>query len=97
MIGDVEMRAVQADAGANLPGESRMLLGGIVAEEQNGRRTGEVAERSFGFAAERGGKGRIVRGAVMVDVIGGEDGAGELLEEIRFFVGGPVRADDADG
>ena len=50
-----------------------------------------------GFAVERGGKGGIVGGAVVVDIVGGEDGAGELLEEIGFFVGGPVRADDADG
>ncbi len=97
MIGDVETRSLQADAGANLPGESRVLLGGIVAEEQNGLRAGKVAEGGFDFAVERGGKGGVVGGAVVVDVVGGEDGAGELLEEIRFLVGGPIRSDDADG
>ena len=34
---------------------------------------------------------------MVINIVGGKNGASELLEEIRFFVGGPVRSDDADG
>jgi hypothetical protein len=49
-----------------------------------------------GGACEGGGKGDVVGGAVVVDVVGADDGAGELLEEVIFLVGGAVGADDAD-
>src|SRR5882757_2871536 len=34
---------------------------------------------------------------MMIDVVGAENSAGELLEEVGLFVGDAVRADDADG
>src|SRR6267142_1165135 len=34
---------------------------------------------------------------MVIDVIGAEGGAGEALEEIVFFVGSAIRADEADG
>src|SRR5882762_7563187 len=34
---------------------------------------------------------------MVIDVIGAEGGAGETLEEIVFFVGSAIRADEADG
>ena len=48
-------------------------------------------------ALEGGGEGWVVGGAVVVDVVGAEDGARELLQQVGFFVGGAVGADDADG
>ena len=54
------------------------------------------AVRSF-CAGERLGEGDVVRSAVVVDVVGAEDRAGELLEEVGLFVGEAVAADDADG
>ena len=47
--------------------------------------------------AEGLGEGDVVGGAVVVDVVGLEDGAGELLEEVGLLVGEAVGADDADG
>ena len=34
---------------------------------------------------------------MVVDVVGAEDGAGELLQQVGLFVGEAVGADDADG
>ena len=34
---------------------------------------------------------------MVVDVVGADDRAGELLEEVVFLVGGAVGADDCDG
>ena len=42
-------------------------------------------------------EGYVVGGAVVVDVVGAEDGAGELLQQVGLFVGEAVAADDADG
>ena len=48
-------------------------------------------------AGERLGEGDVVGRAVVVDVVGAEDRAGELLQEVGLFVGEAVAADDADG
>ena len=53
--------------------------------------------RCIGFAAEGGGESREVSGAVMIDVVGLQHRAREFREQIRFFVGGAVGADHADG
>ena len=37
-----------------------------------------------------------IAGAVMIDVVGAEHFAGELLQPVILFVGGVVRADDAE-
>ena len=42
------------------------------------------------MAGEGLGEGDVVRGAVVIDVVGAEDGAGELLQEVGLFVGDAV-------
>ena len=49
-----------------------------------------------GLAAECLGEGYVIGGAVMVDVVGLEDCAGEFLEKVRLFVGQAIGTDDAD-
>src|SRR5580704_4106765 len=49
------------------------------------------------MAGEGAGKGGVVSGAVVIDVVGAEHGAREFLQKVVFFVGGAVGADDADG
>ena len=49
------------------------------------------------MAGEGAGKGGVVRGALVVDVVGAENGAREFLQQVVLFVGGAVGADDADG
>ena len=41
-------------------------------------------------AGERLGEGDVVRGAVVVDVVGAEHRAGELLQQVGLFVGDAV-------
>src|SRR5450631_2025733 len=76
-----------------------MLFGGIIAEDQDGRGGHGFAQGSGAIlmAGDGASKGGVVGGAVVVDVVGAEHGAGEFLQEIVFFVGGAVGADDADG
>ena len=98
-VGDVEARAIEAHVGAQQPGEERMLVGGIAADEQNGAGGGDVAQAG-GFAwvpGEGAGEGCVVGGALVVDIVGVENGAREFLQQVIFFVGGAVGADDADG
>src|SRR6266567_5786149 len=89
---------VEANVSAQVPGQQRMLVGGIAANEQGGRgcrciaKTGDYSLMT-GYGA---GEGRVVRGALVVDVVGLKHGARELLEEIIFFVGGAVGAENAD-
>ena len=56
-----------------------------------------VASESFGVRAERGGKAGVIGGAMMVEVVGAERDAREAVQQVIFFVGGVVRADQADG
>ncbi len=42
-------------------------------------------------------EGYIIGGAVVVDVVGAEHRARELLQQVGLFVGEAVAADDADG
>jgi hypothetical protein len=50
---NVEARGVMANAGANLPGHQRILLGDVVADEENGLRayttSAIVASEFFAF------------------------------------------------
>ena len=51
-----------------------------------------------GASARNGaGKGGVVGGAVMVDIVGAEHRAGQTSAAGRFFVGGAVGSDDANG
>ena len=76
-----------------------MLVGGIAADEQDGAGGSDVAQAGgfAGMACERAGEGGVVGGALVVDVVGAENGAREFLQQVILFVGGAVGADDADG
>ena len=99
-IDDEKFAGEMADAGANLPGHQRILIGGIVAHQQHGFRFVQLFHRQHRIAsaiAESGHQAGEIRGAMMVHVVGAERGAGHALEQIIFFVGGAVRADEAEG
>src|SRR6266852_1843355 len=99
-IQQVQLGVEMADAGANLPADKRILLRWTVADDENGARFVELlhGERGIGgTVAQRGNEAGVISSAVMIDVIGAESGAAQALEEIVFFVGGAVAADEADG
>jgi hypothetical protein len=82
-IRDVELGAMQADVGANLPGQQRMLLGGIVADQQDrGRVKTSRIERCVFCGRPAPRRRRVIGGAVVVDVVGAEHGARELLQQV---------------
>ena len=76
-----------------------MLFGGISADEQDGRRLGNVLQPCGLALGPRkcAGKVRVVGRALVIDVVGAEHSPCKLLQQIVFFVGRPVGADDADG
>ncbi len=89
-----------ANAGANLPGDKRILVGRIIANEQNRFRLVQLLHGEqgiFGVFAERCKEAGVIGGAVVIDVVCAEGDAGEALEEIVFFVRSAVRTDEADG
>ena len=89
-----------ADAGANLPGDQRILLRDVVADQQNRVRVVNIrhgGERILRVRAESGGEAGVVGGAVMIEIVGAESDAREAIQQIVFFVGGVIRADHADG
>ena len=75
-----------------------MLFGRIVANQQNRRRVVHVAHgrRALGLADNRGSESREVGRAVVVNVVGLEHHAGELLQEIALLVRGAVGAENSD-
>src|SRR5258708_38262808 len=75
-----------------------MLLGGIVANQQNGRRGEDICHAgcSVGLAAKRSRQGSEVRGAVVVHIVRLQDHAGELGEQVSFFIRDARRSDDTD-
>ncbi len=97
-VDHIEPRAVQPHVVANLPGQQRMLLGGIVANQQNGRRGEDICHAgcSVGLAAKRSRQGSEVRGAVVVHIVRLQDHAGELGEQVSFFIRDARRSDDTD-
>ena len=58
--------------------------------------TSRMLAVASGLSRQRRGESREVGGAVMVDVVGLQHHARELLQQVILFVGGAVRADDAD-
>ena len=60
-------------------------------------KTSRIEAVAFGFAGQRRGESREVGGAMMVNVVGAQHQARELLQQVVLFVAGAVRADDADG
>ena len=75
-----------------------MLFSGIVSDQQNCRRIEHVAHAGGGsrLVLQGRGKSREVGGAVMVDIVGLQHHAREFLQQVVFFVGGAVRANDPD-
>ncbi len=97
-IRNVDAAAVQPDVGADLPGQHGVLFGGVATDQQNGRSRLEIAQgsgRRF-VLRRRLGKRGIVRGAVMVNIVGADHHPRKLLQQIVLFVGGAVGADDAE-
>src|SRR5579862_2582891 len=89
---------MQADIIANLPRQQRMLLGRIVADQQNRRRCINVghAGSRIRLAAKSHSEGREVGGAVMVDIVRLQHRAREFREQVRFFFGRTRRSDHAN-
>jgi hypothetical protein len=97
-IYEEELRLVEPHVGAQRPCEGGMLLRWIVAEQQNcGSRAG-IAQGggAIGVAGQCANEADVVGSAVMVDIVGAEHGACELLQQIVLFVGSAVGADDAN-
>ena len=98
-IRNVETRTIEANVGAQFPGEERMLVGGIAADEQDGWGGCDVAEAGglVLVSGEGAGEGCVVGVALVVNVVGVEDRARKFLQQVILFVGGLIGADDADG
>ena len=99
MIRNIEAGAVEADVRAQVPRGQRILVRRVAAEDHDGG-GGLVVLLGRGAAGVAGHdlvEGGVVGGAVVVDVVGAEDGPSELLEEVVFLVGGAVGANNADG
>ena len=94
----VNVRAVMPDIGARLVGEERMLLRKIAADDQHRFRGVQIVGRRQRVvpAGERIEERRQIAGAVMIDVLGAQPLPRELRQEEILFVGGVVRADDAE-
>lgn len=74
------------------PGHLRMSLGGVGARDQDHLSLFDFIDGISHRAAAKGGGKTCHRGCVsesgaVVDVISLEDGAGEFLQEVVFFVG----------
>src|SRR5262249_13712722 len=95
---DVEARLMEANVGAEVPGGAWGLAGGVAADDEDRGVVLRVAQGggAVGLTGECLREGDVVGSAVVVDVVGAEYGAGELLEEVGLFVGESVAADDAD-
>ena len=67
-----------------------MFVRGIAADEKNGAGGCDVAQAGgFARGARKGAReGWIVGGALVINVVGLEYSARELLQKIVFFVGG---------
>ena len=98
-IDHVNARTHVAHGFADAPIHQRVLAPGVVTDQQDGagfaqRFHGQRAAGSV-HAESRGERG-IVRGAVMVHVVGADDGAGQPPEQVVLLVCGAVRADEAN-
>jgi hypothetical protein len=95
-VDDVQPLPVMAEAGAYLPRDQRILVAHIVANEENRLRIVEVGHRRgrIGRLRSKGGsQAGVIRGAVVIDVVGSQAGAREAIQQIIFFIGRVIRAD----
>ena len=97
-VDDVQLGAMQPYVVADLPRQQRMLIRRIVADQQDRWRLEDLAHaRRFRVIPGEGlGERRIIRRAVMVDIIGSQHQTRELLKQIILFVRGAVGTDNAD-
>ena len=97
-IDNEQFGPVQAYVAADIPSQQRMLFSRIVANQKDGRRAGHITHGGGGILLSGNGarKSGKVGGAVMVNAIGGQHGAGKLLQQIILFIGGAVGTDDAN-
>jgi len=80
---------MQPNIVSNLPCQQRMLLRRIIPNQQN-RRGAEYIPHAggcVGFSRQRGRKSWEVSRAVMINVVGLQHDASELLQQVVFFVG----------
>src|SRR6267378_3756042 len=89
---------MKPDVVANLVGEQRMLVGRIVADQQNGRCVEHFAHRGGDpwLAVQSARECSVIRSTVMVHVVRLEDHTGKLREQIILFVHSTVGSDHAD-
>src|SRR5579871_134163 len=89
---------MQAHVIPDLPGQERMLLGGIVADQQD-RRSGEDlrhASRCIRLPTQRGCESWEVGRAMVVDIVSLQHRPGEFRKQIVLFICGAVRTDHAN-
>src|SRR3979490_2786314 len=99
LIDNEELGTEMADAGANLPSGEGILVGRIVADHQNGLGVIKLIHGQQGISsvfAQRGDQAGVIRGAMVIDVVGAEGGSGQALEEIVLFVGSAIRPVEAN-
>ena len=99
-VDDEKALLVLANSGANLPSDQRILLGGIVANQQHSIRIVDIGhgrQLFVGVWPECGGESGVIRGAVMINVVGAQSGASKAVQQIVLFVGGAIGADHAEG
>src|SRR5208337_1139642 len=88
------------DARADLPADERILIRRVVADQQNCSGLVELLhrERRIGGAiSKRGDKPGVIRGAMVIDVVGAKARARQPLKQVIFLVRGAVGADETDG
>ncbi len=96
-IGDVKPGAIEAHAGAEEPGQERMLVRRIAANKQDRAALGNVAQACgfAGVACECARERRVIRSPLVVDIVGAKNRPRKLLQQVVLFVRGAVGADDA--
>ncbi len=89
---------MQPDVVADLPRQQRMLVRGIVSDQQDRRGVVHLAHGRgrVRLALQSGCESREVGGAVMVDVVGLQHDPRKLRKQVILFVGRAVGADHAD-
>src|SRR5260370_9483627 len=86
---------MQPNIVANVPRHQGMLLGGIVANQQNCWSCEDVrhARSRIGLPPKRRRQSREIRGAVVIHVVRLQTNSSELGKKVRMFVGSAIRSD----